>query len=144
MRISLVASLKDLIKKSPSVIQKLYYNLVPFSKRYGRVFNDTYEFLLESEKWSREDLEEYQLKEFKKLINHCYNNVPYYTKVALNIYDIKGNKIRTLIDDELDQGKISLNWDGVSNQGHLVSSGIYFVVLKVDNEKIISKVTMLK
>ena len=81
MRISLVASLKDLIKKSPSVIQKLYYNLVPFSKRYGRVFNDTYEFLLESEKWSREDLEEYQLKEFKKLINHCYNNVPYYTKV---------------------------------------------------------------
>ena len=31
------------IKRSPSFIQKVYYNLVPFSKRYGKVFNETYD-----------------------------------------------------------------------------------------------------
>jgi histidinol-phosphate/aromatic aminotransferase/cobyric acid decarboxylase-like protein/phenylacetate-coenzyme A ligase PaaK-like adenylate-forming protein len=76
-----MASLQSLIKKSPFFIQRFYYNLVPFSKRYGRVFNETYNFLLESEQWSKAQLEDYQLKEFKKLINHCYENVPYYTKV---------------------------------------------------------------
>ena len=76
-----MASLQSIIKRSPSVIQKLYYNVVPFSKRYGKVFNDTYKFLLESEHWTKEQLKKYQLQEFKKLINHCYNNVPYYTKV---------------------------------------------------------------
>lgn len=76
-----MASLQHLIRKSPTYIQKLYYDLVPFSKRYGKVFNDTYNFLLESETWNREQLEEYQLQEFKKLILHCYENVPYYTKI---------------------------------------------------------------
>jgi len=76
-----MASLQSLIKKSPSFVQKVYYDVVPFSKRYGKVFSETYDFLLESEKWSREKLEEYQLQEFKKLIYHCYENVPYYTRV---------------------------------------------------------------
>lgn len=76
-----MASLQSIIKKSPLFLQKFYYNFVPFSKRYGKVFNDTYNFLLESEKWSRQKLEEYQLNEFKKLIAHCYENVPYYTRV---------------------------------------------------------------
>jgi histidinol-phosphate/aromatic aminotransferase/cobyric acid decarboxylase-like protein/phenylacetate-coenzyme A ligase PaaK-like adenylate-forming protein len=76
-----MASIQSLIKKSPSWIQKIYYNIVPFSQRYGKVFTETYNFLLESEKWSREKLEQYQLEEFKKLINHCYTNVPYYKKV---------------------------------------------------------------
>lgn len=76
-----MASLQSLIKKSPIFIQKLYYNLIPFSKRYGKVFNETYNFLLESENWSEEKLREYQLEQFKKLIVHCYENVPYYTKI---------------------------------------------------------------
>lgn len=76
-----MASLQQLIKKSPTFFKKVYYNFIPFSKRYGKVFIDTYNFLLESEKWSTEKLEEYQLHEFKKLIKHCYTNVPYYHKI---------------------------------------------------------------
>ena len=45
-----MASIQSWIKKSPTFIQRLYYKLVPFSNRYGTVFNDTYNFLLESEK----------------------------------------------------------------------------------------------
>ncbi|MAX09864.1 MAG: hypothetical protein CMG13_03250, partial [Candidatus Marinimicrobia bacterium] len=71
-------------------------------------------------------------------------NVPYQTNVNLSIYDVNGNKIKTLIDDELGQGKFSFTWDGFNNYGYLVSSGIYLIVLKVDNSTTINKVTMLK
>jgi len=92
-----MASLQTLIKKSPSILQKVYYNIVPFSKRYGRVFNETYNFLLESETWSRKQLEEYQLQEFKKLIHHCYTNVPYYTKI-FNERGLKSEDFQSLSD----------------------------------------------
>ncbi len=76
-----MASLQHLIKLSPSWIKKIYYNIIPFSKRYGKIFNETYNFLLESEQWDIKKLEEYQLQEFKKLIKHCYDNIPYYTRI---------------------------------------------------------------
>ena len=56
-----MASLQSLIKKSPSFVQRLYYNFVPFSKRYGKVFDETYDFLVKSDEWDMEQLEEYQL-----------------------------------------------------------------------------------
>ena len=35
-------------------------------------------FLKESQWWSLENLEQFQLLKLKNLINHCYKNVPYY------------------------------------------------------------------
>lgn len=92
-----MASLQSLIKKSPFWTQKLYYDIVPFSKRYGKVFDETYNFLVESEKWSRERQEQYQLQEFKKLIQHCYDNVLYYTKV-FNERGLKPQDFQSLSD----------------------------------------------
>jgi len=46
-----------------------------------RVFRKTYKFLKKSQWWSKEQLEEYQLQQLSKLLNHAYENVPYYTKV---------------------------------------------------------------
>jgi phenylacetate-CoA ligase len=46
-----------------------------------KVFRDTYKFLQKSQWWSKEQLEEYQLQQLSKLLNHAYENVPYYRKV---------------------------------------------------------------
>jgi len=48
--------------------------------RYGRVFWETYNFLQESQWWSREKLEEYQMQQLSKLLHHAYENVPYYRR----------------------------------------------------------------
>lgn len=45
------------------------------------IFKKTYRFLKESQTWSREELEEYQLGQLKKLLNHSYENVPYYREI---------------------------------------------------------------
>jgi histidinol-phosphate/aromatic aminotransferase/cobyric acid decarboxylase-like protein len=76
-----MGSINKVIKKSPFAIKKLYYNIVPFQKRYGKIFEDQYNFLMNSIDWTEEKLLEYQNQEFLKLIKHCYENVPYYTKI---------------------------------------------------------------
>ncbi len=64
------------------------YGAIPPSIRYGKVFWETYNFLQESQWWSREKLEEYQMQQLSKLLSHAYENVPYYRKV----FDERGLK----------------------------------------------------
>ncbi len=60
--------------------KKIYYNL-PDKIKYGKKFNDTYDFLQQCRWWSQEQHREYQLHRLKELIKYCYANVPYYTEL---------------------------------------------------------------
>lgn len=62
----------------------------------------------------------------------------------LTIYNIKGQKIRTLIDEDLPAGDHSIYWDGKDFQNHKVGSGVYFYRLKTDNYDISRKMLILK
>ena len=59
-----------------------------------KVFRDMYKFLQRSQWWSREQLEEYQLQQLGKLLNHAYENVPYYRRV----FDERGLKPKDIQD----------------------------------------------
>ncbi len=48
------------------------------------------------------------------------------TKVTLTLYNIKGQKIKTLIDENKTAGTHQVIWDGTDNHGKKVSTGIYF------------------
>jgi len=76
------------------------YGTIPSRLRYGKVFWDTYNFLQESQWWSREKLQEYQMHQLEKLLKHAYENVPYYRKV----FDEEGLKPKD-IQDFKDLGK---------------------------------------
>lgn len=82
---------RTLIKKLPYPIKqgiKYIYGAIPARFRYSKVFWDTYNFLQESQWWSREKLEEYQMQQLSKLLHHAYENVPYYQRV----FDERGLK----------------------------------------------------
>ncbi|MFC1552591.1 FlgD immunoglobulin-like domain containing protein, partial [Candidatus Latescibacterota bacterium] len=51
--------------------------------------------------------------------------------VSLNIYDIRGAVIRTLVNEAGIPGVHSVVWDGIDNNGNVVSSGIYIYRLQV-------------
>ena len=91
-----MASSKNYIKNSPTIIKKLYYGLVPFHKRYGNEFNKTYKFISETLDWDADKLKEYQLSELKRVVTKCYHNVPYYHKQMVD-YGINPN-IHTFSD----------------------------------------------
>ena len=63
-----------LIKKSPTIIKKLYYNIIPFSKRYGNEFNNTYDFLIKSLDWDKEKLKEYQFNKLRDTIKNEFQS----------------------------------------------------------------------
>jgi phenylacetate-CoA ligase len=50
--------------------------------------------LQESQWWSKEQLEEYQLQQLSKLLQHAYENVPYYRRV----FDERGFKPKDIPD----------------------------------------------
>ena len=89
--------MRNLIRKAPPWIRKpikYVYGLIPYEKRMGKVFWDTYNFLQESQWWGKEKLEEYQMQQLKKLLHHAYENVHYYRKV----FDERGLRPKDIQD----------------------------------------------
>ncbi|KQC08785.1 MAG: hypothetical protein APR54_04210 [Candidatus Cloacimonas sp. SDB] len=72
-------------------------------------------------------------------------SITYKRNVDLEIYNTKGQKIKTLIKDEIIEGNRSIIWDGSNNNNIQVSSGIYLYKLTLDEDKnIIKKCLLLK
>ncbi len=65
--------------------------------------------------------------------------------IKIIIFNIKGEKVTTLVDNKIKQGKHSVIWHGKNKDGKGVTSGVYFIVLK-SNDKILSskKAILLK
>ena len=57
---------------------KQVYSFVPLRIRNGDRFFKELEFLNKSQYWSRQELENYQNEKLRKLIEHVYENIPYY------------------------------------------------------------------
>lgn len=50
--------------------------------------------------------------------------------INIEIYDILGQQVRTLIDQHQTVGYYSIRWDGTNEQGQALASGIYIVRIK--------------
>ncbi len=54
--------------------------------------------------------------------------------ITLQVFNVKGQLVKTLFNGKKTAGFYSIVWDGNSNNGESLSSGIYFSMLKIDNE----------
>jgi len=66
------------------------------------------------------------------------------SKVSLNIYNIKGQKVKQLVRNQLSAGQHSVVWNGKDDNGKSVSSGIYFYKLKAGNFEKTKKMILMK
>ncbi|MFC1898619.1 T9SS type A sorting domain-containing protein [Candidatus Cloacimonadota bacterium] len=65
--------------------------------------------------------------------------------VDLLIFNIKGQKIKSLIKNEYTKGSHSIIWNGDDESGKLVSSGIYYYILNVNGKtEAVRKCLLLK
>lgn len=62
----------------------------------------------------------------------------------MEIYNIRGQKLKTLLDGDLPAGKHQIKWDGRDNRGRSVTSGIYFVKFKQGARESVAKVVLVK
>lgn len=54
--------------------------------------------------------------------------------VSLNIFNLLGERIKTLVDSRQAAGEVQIKWNGTNSAGHPVSSGIYLYRLKIGKE----------
>ncbi|RKX19403.1 MAG: hypothetical protein DRP35_07765 [Candidatus Zixiibacteriota bacterium] len=65
-------------------------------------------------------------------------------KVNLDIYNILGRHVISLVDDNLLPGHYSIEWDATDNSGRKTATGIYLYRLKVGSELQTKKMLLLK
>jgi hypothetical protein len=70
--------------------------------------------------------------------------LPASQEVELAIYNIKGQIVRTLLNDHLTAGSHHIVWNGRDDRGNSLSSGIYFYSLKSAQKTKTNKMLLLK
>ncbi|MCP4632297.1 MAG: T9SS type A sorting domain-containing protein, partial [candidate division Zixibacteria bacterium] len=66
-------------------------------------------------------------------------SVPYKSNIRIDVYNLQGQKVETLIDDLIESGNHSITWNA-SNY----SSGIYFYRLTTGDRSFSKRMTLLK
>ncbi len=59
--------------------------------------------------------------------------------VSISIYDISGNLVKKLVDNEQNEGNFKYTWDGKSENGLETQGGIYVAVIEINGEYIKKK-----
>jgi hypothetical protein len=70
--------------------------------------------------------------------------LPKTMNVKLEIFNILGRKVTTLIDGQLEAGYHSVTWNGVDEHGYLVATGIYFYRIKAGDFTDTKRMLLLK
>jgi len=98
-------------------------------------------------------------KKFGGLQMGCYNNVINPSKgeratimveleergyIKIVLYDMKGNEIKELADEEREAEVWKYYWDGKDDSGNVVGSGLYFVHIQAGDYRTTKKIVIIK
>lgn len=71
-------------------------------------------------------------------------NIPKESELSIEIYNILGQKIRTLLQNVKPAGSYQIYWDGKNDNGQLIAGGIYFYRMKAGNFSSVKKMVLLR
>jgi FlgD Ig-like domain len=64
--------------------------------------------------------------------------------VSLDVFDVRGTRVRRLVHDQPSTGYVSVTWDGRNDAGQVVSSGVYFYRLTAGTTVLTRRMTLAK
>ncbi|OQY29307.1 MAG: hypothetical protein B6244_04135, partial [Candidatus Cloacimonetes bacterium 4572_55] len=65
-------------------------------------------------------------------------------QVEIRVYNITGQRVKTLVNEPQEAGYYSTVWDGRNEQGSHVSSGTYFYVVKAGSDEATRKMVLIR
>ncbi len=65
-------------------------------------------------------------------------------QVKLQVYNVVGQVVRTLVDGRMPAGRYSIKWTGDDNRGQPVSSGVYFLKMKAGDFNAVKKMALVR
>ncbi|MDO9578844.1 MAG: carboxypeptidase regulatory-like domain-containing protein [Candidatus Cloacimonadales bacterium] len=71
-------------------------------------------------------------------------NIPKAADVTITIYNVKGQQVTRLLDEQLEEGIHSVVWNGLDSSKKTVSSGIYYYKVKADGKSVTNKMVLMK
>ena len=70
--------------------------------------------------------------------------LPAPSRARLEVYNVAGRKVASVVDDEFAAGRHTVRWDGRDSSGREVSAGIYFYRLEAGSNESMKKMILLK
>jgi len=71
-------------------------------------------------------------------------NLPEDCYVSFAVYNVAGQRVRTLVEDALPAGSITISWDGTGTSGAPLSNGVYFYRVAAGANSVTSKIMLMK
>ncbi|MCH9032855.1 MAG: T9SS type A sorting domain-containing protein, partial [candidate division Zixibacteria bacterium] len=71
-------------------------------------------------------------------------NIPKRSNASINIYNMLGQKVKRLINQEYSAGNYKITWDGTTSNGVRASTGLYFYRLETKDFVETKKMILLK
>ncbi len=71
-------------------------------------------------------------------------SIPTSQKVSLEIINVRGQVVKTLLDQQMSAGTHAIEWDATNAGGSKVASGIYLYKLTTANDVAVKKMTLMK
>jgi hypothetical protein len=71
-------------------------------------------------------------------------DIPTAREVQLRVFNQLGQTVRTLVDNRMKAGTYRIKWDGKTEAGNSISSGVYFYSLEAGDFSQIRKMTLVK
>ena len=71
-------------------------------------------------------------------------DLPEVSVVDVAIYNLMGQKVKTLVNKEMTPGYHVMQWDGTNDKGSVVSTGMYFYTLNTNKYHAMRKMLFLK
>ena len=65
-------------------------------------------------------------------------------RVRLEIFDVQGQKVKTLVDGDVSLGVYQVEWDGMDASGKPVATGVYLARLQQGTASLVHKMLLLK
>ena len=65
-------------------------------------------------------------------------------KLLVNVYDISGRLVNTLMDNSTEPGYYTVRWNGQNLQGEIMPTGVYFVEVQSGPDLGIIKIMLIK
>ena len=73
-----------------------------------------------------------------------FNTVNPEVNSEVTIFNIKGQKVKTLLNEKLEAGRHNLEWDGKDDNNNVSGSGIYLYQVKSGSESKSAKMILIK
>jgi len=81
---------------------------------------------------------------FINYINIAYKIEKHKMPVAIEIYNLKGQVVKSLVNENHTKGSYQTSWDGRDSQGRQVASGIYYISMNAGDYRKTMKVLLTK